>query len=306
MRDEKLLMAEAAMLYYEKNCTQQEIADILKLSRQTVSKLLGDAIKENVVEITVHNPRRDCEQLEKQLCEQFGLDTAVVCNVSSRNETLCRLNTVKAAAEYLTPLAQQNNQRIAVSWGRTVEALVEELPTLQTEGNIVFPLFGATDHGQPCFSSNELTRGIADKFGAAVRYAWFPYLPDNAADCELFRKTSYYANLRDLWEHIDLAIVGIGNTEVLELFGKTFGYHAQHTEVVGDLATHFFDRNGSFLSLYADTLCASAENLKNAKQTVAIACGGDKIDAICGALRTGLIDTLITDEYTAKDLVAAR
>ena len=42
MKDEKLLMAEAAILYYRENKTQQEIAKLLSLSRQTVSKLLSD------------------------------------------------------------------------------------------------------------------------------------------------------------------------------------------------------------------------------------------------------------------------
>ena len=53
MESEKRLMAEAAILYYEKKCTQQEIADAMGLSRQTVSRLLNDAIKENIVEINI-------------------------------------------------------------------------------------------------------------------------------------------------------------------------------------------------------------------------------------------------------------
>ena len=57
------------------------------------------------------------------------------------------------------------------------------------------------------------------------------------------------------------------------------------------------------MELYENTLCASKENLKNAKETVAIACGDDKVEAIIGALHTGTIDTLITDEYTAKKML---
>ena len=57
-RDEKLLMWEAATLYYEKKHTQQEIAELLGLSRQTVSKLLNDAVKENIVEIRIHDPQK--------------------------------------------------------------------------------------------------------------------------------------------------------------------------------------------------------------------------------------------------------
>ena len=55
--------------------------------------------------------------------------------------------------------------------------------------------------------------------------------------------------------------------------------------------------------LYENTLCATKENLKNAKETIAVACGKDKTAAIIGAMRTQMIDTLITDEYTAKNII---
>ena len=61
MKTEKILMSEVATLYYKKNMTQQEIAETLHLSRQTVSKLLSDAIEEKIVEIIIHNPEKDCK-----------------------------------------------------------------------------------------------------------------------------------------------------------------------------------------------------------------------------------------------------
>ncbi len=303
MADEKILMAEAAMLYYEKNCTQQEIAARLNLSRQTISKLLNDAIKEHIVEIKIHNPMKDCEALERELCEKFNIVSAVVCSTSGKGEDVRRMMTVKAACDYLTPILEKGNRKIAVSWGRTIQSLIGELPEMKTQNNVVFPLFGATDTDRPYFLSNEIARSIADKIGANIKYAWLPYLPDDLSDCDLLKKTSYYKKLQELWDDIDLALVGIGNTDVLELFGKTFGYSEKKGKAIGDIATHFFSENGEVLGLYDNTLCASYDNIKNAKQTVAIACGSDKAEAIRGALKTGLITTLVTDEHTAKRIL---
>ncbi len=304
MIDEKLLMTEAATLYYEKNCTQQEIAAKLSLSRQTVSKLLGDAIKENIVEIKIHNPIKECQALERELCSRFNIQNAVICSTSGRSADVRTMMTVKAAADYLMPIIASGNKKIAVSWGRTIQALIEELPEVKAQGNIVFPLFGATDNDKPYFLSNEIARGMADKIGAAIKYAWFPYLPDDLSDCDLLKKTSYYKKLQGLWNEIDLAIVGIGNTEILKQFGKTFGYSEKNDKAIGDIATHFFSRNGEVLGLYQNTLCASLDNLKGATQTVAIACGEDKASAIFGALMTGIITTLITDERTARQVLS--
>ena len=300
MIDDKILMTEAATLYYEKNCTQQEIASMLGLSRQTVSKLLGDAIKENIVEIKIHNPKKDCAQLESELCEAFKLEGAVVCSASGRGEEVRRMMTVKAACDYLVPIFEKGNQKIAVSWGRTIQALIEQLPEVKEAGNTVFPLFGATENDKSYFLSNEIARGMADKVGAAIKYAWFPYLPDDLSDCDLLKKTSYYKKLQELWNDIDLAVVGIGNTEILDLFGSTFGYSEKNDKAIGDIATHFFSEDGEVLGLYENTLCASLDNLKNAKSIVAVACGEGKAKAIRGALKTGLITTLVTDEHTAK------
>lgn len=303
MNDEKILMSEAATLYYEKKLTQQEIADLMKLSRQTVSRLLNDAVKENVVEIKIHNPQKDCEDLQAEISEKFGIENCIVIGVSSKNESLRKLMTVQAAAEYITAIIKEGNKKIALSWGRTVQELINTIGQINTDGNVVFPLFGATDNENLYFSSNELARGLADKIGADAKYAWFPYLPDSNEDCRLLKKLSYYHKIQDLWKAADIAILGIGNTEILEIFGKTFGYSEKRFDVIGDIATHFFDEKGDFIDLYENALCASAENIKNAKQTIAIACGDDKATAISGALRTKIIDTLITDEYTARKIL---
>ena len=300
----KKQMREAAVLYYEKKYTQNEIAKMMGLTRQTVSKLLNDSIKENIVEIKIHNPEIDCKELEQVICDKFNIRNTVICGVCGADESLCRLMTVKKAADYIYSIIESGNKKIAISWGRTIQTLISEFPNIATFNNIVFPLFGATDQEQSCFLSNELARSFADKISAKVKYAWFPYLPDNANDCELFKKTSYYKSLNDLWNNIDVAVVGIGSRDIIQTFGKVFGYNEKCAYAVGDISTHFFDKDGNILELYENTLCAGMDNIKKAKQTIAVACGKDKKEAIIGALRTQMIDTLITDEYTARDILS--
>ena len=304
MNAEKKQMREAAILYYEKKHTQNEIANIMKLSRQTVSKILNDAVKENIVEIRINNPEITCKELEQEICKKFNIKSAIVCGVSTDEESLCNLMTVKNAAQYIYSLIKTGNQKIAISWGRTVQLLISEFPISNTAGNIVFPLFGATDQEQAYYMSNELARSFADKIGAKAKYAWFPYRPDSVEDCKLFKKTSYYKKLNDLWNDIDIAIVGIGNREIIQTFGKVFGYNEKCASAIGDVSTHFFDEDGNIVELYENTLCAERDNLKNAKQTIAVASGKAKTEAIIGALRTQMIDTLITDEYTARSILS--
>lgn len=321
---QKKQMREAAILYYEKNMTQNRVAEEMNISRQTVSKLLNEAVKENIVEIKINNPELNLTDLENEICTNFNIKKAIICGVSENNDDLCMTMVVKTAAKYILSIIKNGNLKIGISWGRTIQNLINEFDTLNMyeqnnkssiinkndikrndiKRNIVFPLFGATDQEQAFFSSNELARSFADKIGASVKCAWFPYKPDCINDCELFKKTSYYKNICDLWNNTDLSIVGIGNKDIINIFGETFGYNEQCVSAVGDIATHFFDSSGSFTSPYQDTLCASEKDLKRSKETIAVACGKAKTVALFGALRTGLIDTFITDEYTAKRILA--
>lgn len=300
---QKKQMHEAAILYYEKKHTQNEIAKIMNLSRQTVSKLLNEAIKEGIVEIKIKNPEIVCSNLERDLCDKFKIKNAVVCGVSNDNDSLCMLMTVQKAADYLRSVIEKGNQKIAISWGRTIEMLISKFGDVVGTGNIVFPLFGATDREESYFLSNELARSFADKIGAAIKYAWFPYLADSVEDCKLFKKTSYYKTLYELWNDIDIAVLGIGNSDIIRAFGQVFGYSEKCNTAVGDISTHFFNSDGEFIDIYENTLCATKENLKNARQTIAVASGKSKTEAIIGALRTDIIDTLITDEYTAERIL---
>ena len=303
MNNEKILMAEAATLYYEKKFTQQEIAKILNLSRQTVSKLLGDALRDNIVEIKIHNPESDCKALEKEICTLFGIKECKICSVSGKSEALRYIKTVNAASDYLVPILEKGNLNIALSWGRTIGELINQLPPIKTKNNIVFPLFGGTEHEISCFSSNELARSMADKIGAKAKYAWFPYLLQDKKECDTLKTMSYYKNMQNMWQNADIALVGIGDKTIYETFCKAFGQKPHNENVTGDIATHFFNCNGELIKVYENTLCSSEQDIKNAKTTVAIACGDYKVNAINGALKTGLIDVLITDEHTAKQLL---
>ena len=301
--DEKLLMWEAATLYYKNGYTQQQIAERMALTRQTVSGLLRGAIKENIVEIKIHDPQQDRKGLEAMLCERFALSGAAVCAVSGKDDVLRQMMTVKAAVKYLEPILSHGKMKIAVSWGRTIRELIQALPLMCAPDTLVFPLFGATDAEDPCFSSNEMARSLSDKICAQARYAWFPYLTENEQDLSLLKKTGYYKKIEELWSQIDLAIVGIGNRDIVSRFGNIIGCPVETDCIAGDIATHFFNDRGE--SLYAKThkLCASVDDIRNAKKTIAVACGSKKADAIKGALQTGLIHTLITDEHTARQIL---
>ena len=147
--------------------------------------------------IKIHNPEITCAELKRAICDEFGIKDAVICGASCDDESLCLLMTVKKAASYIRSVIEKGNQKIAISWGRTVQSVISEFSSINTPDNIVFPLFGATDQEQAYFLSNELARSFADKMGARVKYAWFPYMAESIEDCNLLKKLSYFKKMQD-------------------------------------------------------------------------------------------------------------
>ena len=296
-------MCEVATLYYQKNYTQQQIADLMHLSRQTVSKLLNDSISQGVVEIKINNPLTTKKDLESKLSKAFNLQGCAVAISSSDNDTLKEMATTRVAVDYILPMLKNQSLNIGLSWGKTMQKLVNEFSFLKCENSVVFPLFGATDRVNSYFSSNELARKFANKIGAEVHYAYFPYKPETNDDIELFKRTNYYKNMQSLWNDIDVAIVGIGNKDAISLLEKEFGI-SSNSFPVSYIATHTFDKDGKITDIDKNTLCATFDNINSAKKVVAIAYGENKVDAIISALKSGTITHFITDEHTAKSIVA--
>ena len=74
---------------------------------------------------------------------------------------------------------------------------------------------------------------------------------------------------------------------------------------VGDIAMNPIREDGTWdnCPLTNRLLSASMECLKNIDNLILVGCGDIKVEAIQAALRTGCIDTLITDETTARDIL---
>lgn len=73
---------------------------------------------------------------------------------------------------------------------------------------------------------------------------------------------------------------------------------------MGDISLRFFDKDGKPVKTPLDdrVIGLPLENLSNVDRVIALA-GGSKTEAIAGALRTGVIDVLVTDKFTAERLV---
>jgi len=69
---------------------------------------------------------------------------------------------------------------------------------------------------------------------------------------------------------------------------------------------HFYDKNGEPVGAELDNRLISTplHTLKSLNRVIGVSAGVNKVDAILGALRGGLLNVLITDEDTAEAILA--
>src|ERR1700675_393318 len=80
------LIAEVAQLYHEEHCTQNEIANKLRLSQGTVCRLLKKAEERGIVRITVIPPEGTFVDLEELLEDKFGLTQVIIGRADTDSE----------------------------------------------------------------------------------------------------------------------------------------------------------------------------------------------------------------------------
>jgi DNA-binding transcriptional regulator LsrR (DeoR family) len=311
-REEWQLMLRAARLYYEDYLTQQQVADELGISRPTVSRLLTQARREGIVQITIKDPFARSEELETQLVQTFNMKRAVLVAGEGLSGELLRRRLGFATAEYLQQTLHEGN-KLGIGWGRTLYAVVEALDVRQRLGIQVVPLIGGLGQISSSFQVNDLARRLAEGFGGT----WQPfYVPAFVADPVALEALLHVADVESVlqsWPQVDTALVGVGHFASQQQSSMLFSSYIAEDVLrklemcgaVGDLCGRFFDAQGQQCFVERGVIGISLEQLRALQHVIGVAGGAEKVAAILGALRGGYVNVLVTDTVTAQAVLDA-
>jgi len=309
-KSEILMLVEVCKMYYEKEMTQAEIAKELKISRPTVSKMLTTAKELGIVKIEILSPLENINVLLHQLKVLFNLQGGLVIPTKVRDEDLIENLIVSQAALYVEQLLPEL-KTIGVGWGYSVGNFIEKVHFQAAKDGFagkVFPIIGSSADPNRWYQPNELTRILGEHIGYEPFYLHAPAFPLSQENKELFANTTEYKKILELWSDVDAIILGIGTYPSMpdQATAARFGALLQEKNAVGIMATYFYDRDGNIITCETDIVIRiPLALLRNARKVIALCSGLDKVDAILGAIKTGVITHLITDEITARELIAA-
>ncbi len=301
------LLAKVAAMYYEDEMTQNDIAAALDLSRVKIYRLLKEARERQVARVLIDWPMKRARDIESQLVDRFDLQRALVLQTGMTDSALLLRQIAQLAARYLEG-ALVECAALSICFGSTTYEVINAIRA-DFQANVkVMQATGSLSHAMKEFDSSALTRQLAQKLGGEALYLSSPLLADDAQAAEVIREQAVVAQAMAQVRRADIALVGIG-----DLDPATSGFlragvadsaqlrSYRERGAIGDMAWQIFDSAGQLFpcELNQRIIGLTLDELRAVPQTLAVAVGLNKAAAIVGALRTGAINTLCTDEETA-------
>jgi deoxyribonucleoside regulator len=306
---ELALLIDVATRHYLHGSSQIEIARDLSLDPSTISRYLKRARDEGIVQIEIVAPRRANVEMELVLARKLDLGRVKV--VELRDEDDDPMTAVASVAAEFTSEQLRRGTRIGIGWGETLAAVVRRLDPGVIEALQVAQLAGGLAEGRPGIQGHELVRQITEIYPASrAIYLHAPSIVDSAAICEAFLADRSVQAALAAAAGSEVALVGIGDMATdATLFKASHILSADRDALlaqgaVGSMNARFYDAEGKPVGhLDRRTVALEWSELAAIPSVIAVAAGERKAVAILGAVQTGCVDVLVTDECTAAALI---
>lgn len=306
---EAALAARAAWLYHAGGMTQAEVARALGITGAKTHRLLARAASEGTVRVLVEGPIGGCIGLERELAARHGLGTCrVVPDLDEGELPLRALGQAGAAFLCRALEGAAAGMVVGVGHGRSLAACVRYLPRVAAPGLRLVSLLGGLPRLRTA-NPYEMIHLLAERTGAEAWLVPVPFFANSAADRAVLLAQRGVREAFDLAREASLCLVGVGDVGDEAFLRRSDAVSAPDMAALraagaaGEVLGRWFSLDGRLLDapLHARVMAAPLAPLRG---LVAVAGGRAKTEAILAVLRGRVLDGLITDEPTARRLLA--
>jgi DNA-binding transcriptional regulator LsrR (DeoR family) len=298
-------------LYYVDELTQAEIARRLDLSTAKVNRLLQQARKQGLVEITIRTPFQHLFVLESRLKAIFGLTEAVVIPAIPEGTNAMLQTLGRAGANYLLAHLRDGDV-IAIGGGTAIHAVVEALESPRAYQVEVAPVLGAVQ-GQVITDVNYLAARLAERLGGRAYQLHAPAFVDTREHRDMLLALRSVKEVLDVTRRANIALLGVGTVDYersrfvqfTALSAEDMKRIAESCGGVGEIGAYVYNIEGCPCAQdYADCVVGlTLPEIKRIPFRVGVAATAVKALPIYGALRGGYLHALITDEAAARGVI---
>jgi len=297
---------KVAYYYYKAGMTQQEIAEKMSMSRQRVNRILKKCLETGIVKIVIQEFEDQNVEFETQLEAALGINEVIITS----NEGGQLLESLGAAASAYLERIIQDGDIIGFSRGQTLSRLVDSLVPIPRKNLIVTQLVGGLNEEETHTNSDNIVRHSSEILHAKPCFMYAPIVVENKRLRDSMLNDGYFSQIYDTMKNCTVAMVGIGDmSDRSVLVQRNFMLDTEYgilksSSAVGEVCTHYYDICGKIIESGINDRVFAIDYMSYQKipVRVGVAGGSNKIAAITGAVRGGLINVLITDYDTGKAL----
>lgn len=303
--------ARAGWLYYVGGLTQDQIAQDLGVSRQRAQRLVSRAMAEGLIHVRLNHRIGACLDLERALTRRFELTRCRVSPGLGPGGDGVRAIAPSAAAEFERFLRMPAPMVLALGTGRALRGMVDAMSDgIQATHHRLVSLNGniAPDGSASFF---DVVMRLADKVHAPHYPMPVPVISPTVEETAAFHALGPVRKVRDLARQADVVFVGIGQmSDDAPLLKDGFLTQAeldamQAAGAVGEVAGWVFDRAGRYLDVGTNRRTGGVRVEPGLdRPAIGVAAGETKVPAIVGALAARIVNGLVTDEPTARAILA--
>lgn len=305
-------MHRALVLHFIEGQTQAEIAKTLGISHATVNRLIKRGRQTGLVEIKIKSPVEHLVAIEEQLRALGGIRRAVVVPTVSENPETTLQSVGDAAARLLVETIKHGDV-LSISGGKGVSAIANGFKNQHSLRVEVVPATGLVQ-GKHYTDVNHVATQLAERLGGLAYQIHAPLFADSVEERAMLMKMRAVDDVFRRSREADLAVVGIGS--ILADDSSYYDLHPasgqdrktiEKSGAAGELLAHLIDGDGQ-LADYSpnDTLVSlTLEEFAAIPHKIGVASGPGKVIPILSVMRGNHLDTLVTDEATAIQVIEA-
>lgn len=307
--EEEQLLVRLAWACEIEGLTQADAAARFGITRLRVNKALGEARRRGILRISIDSIYTAAADLEWKLERGFDLSRAVVVPSAENPPSVTPLISAGLGSYLGGVLSDPSLRTFGMSWGNTLNLATRFMQPIQRPDLEIVSIMGGVARGSDV-NGYEITTRLADLCAAEHSFFTAPLFASSPASQAMFMQQEIIAEMLDKIRSCGAVALATGDLSSSLLVRDALPKDIDPKELialggVGDIIGHVLDENGGLIDhpVNQRVIGMSFDDLMKIPNVILAAGGRHKVPVITGALRCGFVNTLVTDENTARALL---
>ncbi len=306
---EEQLLVRLAWACEIEGMTQADAAERFGITRLRVNKGLSEARRRGILRVSVDSIFAAAAQLEWQLDEKFGLTRSIVVPSPEKNDSVTPLVAAGLGAHLDDLLRDKKISRFGMSWGNTLNLATRHMQPLDRPELEIVSIMGGVSRGSDV-NGYEITTRLADLCNAQHSLFPAPLYAGSRESQALFMEQDVIEEMLEKIRSCEAIALATSDLKSSLLVRDALPNGVKPAELmalggVGDITGHILNAEGGLIDhpLNGQVIGLTLDEMAEIDNVILAAGGAHKVPVIRAALRRRFVDTLVTDENTARALI---